>query len=137
MMFMTILVSDNNGQFSPYSVSPAEINSVLDKAQKTAQELGVTVVAWPNTRLKMSGKTGCDYPWQNPYITYNGDVLPCCFIPQESNGREREENIMGNISTEDLSTIWHSEKYVDFRRKIQTKTPPVSCKTCPKFYGLC
>ena len=86
LMYMTIFVSNNNGQFSLYSVSKEQIAPVLETAKKTALELGVEVIAWPNTETKMSPKTGCDYPWSNPYIAFNGDVLPCCFIPQETNG---------------------------------------------------
>jgi radical SAM protein with 4Fe4S-binding SPASM domain len=137
LMFMTILVSNSNGEFSLYSVSKADLDQVLDNAKKLAGELGVKVIAWPNSEVKMSKVTGCDYPWQNPYITYNGDVLPCCFIPQETNGRNREENIMGNIMKEDLKTIWNNENYVSFRQKIKSSNPPISCKKCPKFYGLC
>lgn len=137
LMFMTIFVSNNNGQFSLYSVSKEEIESVLEYAQKTAQKLGVKVLAWPNPNIKMSQVTGCDMPWSNPYITYNGDVLPCCFIPQETNGRLRDENIMGNVLKEDLKSIWNGKKYLQFRQKIKSDDPPLSCKRCPKFYGLC
>ena len=136
LMFITILISDNNDEFALYSVSKKDIDEVLDKAKKTAEELGVEVINWPNTRTQKSEKTGCDFPWKNPYITYNGDVLPCCLIPQESGGRSKDENIMGNILKEDLKTIWNNEKYQSFRKKIKTKDPPSSCKICPKFYGL-
>ncbi len=137
LMFMTIFVSTNTGKFSLYSVSKEEIEQVLGKAQETAKKLGVSVIAWPNPEVKMSKVTGCEYPWQNPYVGYNGDVLPCCFIPQESKGREREENIMGNIFKDDLGTIWNSEKFTSFRQRIKTNDAPISCKKCPKFYGLC
>lgn len=136
LMFITILVSNSNGKFSLYSVSKEQINEVLQSAQNAAKELGVKVINWPNAEIKMTEKTGCDFPWKNPYITYDGNVLPCCYIPQESGGRFKEENIMGNIFTNEIKTIWNSEKYLSFRRKIKTKDPPSSCKSCPKFYGL-
>ncbi|MBI5553658.1 MAG: SPASM domain-containing protein [Candidatus Diapherotrites archaeon] len=52
-------------------------------------------------------------------------------------GAKREENIMGNVLHEDLTTIWNGEKYHAFREKMKTNQPPQSCKKCPKFYGLC
>ena len=104
------------------------------KIATLSQELGVKVISWPKT--EKSEKTGCSMPWTNPYITYGGDVLPCCFIPQELEGRKRDENIMGNIYKDDFKTIWKSEKFTTFRKRMKNGEPPLSCKICPNFYGL-
>ena len=116
------------------SISKEELDDIIANGVKTAKELKVFVISWPKTQK--SEKTGCSMPWTNPYITYDGDVLPCCFIPQELEGRKREENIMGNIFEEDFKIIWNNEKFTTFRKRMKTPNPPLSCKICPNFYGL-
>ncbi len=130
------------GYFGSKETQPLSLDGIkkedIDKAiadgVKTAKELGVKVISWPKT--EKSEKTGCSMPWTNPYITYGGDVLPCCFIPQELEGRKRDENIMGNIYKDDFKTIWKSEKFTTFRKRMKNGEPPLSCKICPNFYGL-
>jgi radical SAM protein with 4Fe4S-binding SPASM domain len=119
-------------------VSKEELNKYVSKAKKTAKELGVNVLTWPISKKpkKPSKKSHCSMPWINPYIAFNGDVFPCCFILQEVDGRYKDENIMGNVFKEDFKKIWNSEKYVSFRKRIKTNTPPHSCKYCPNYYGL-
>ena len=116
------------------SISKEELDKIIAEGVKTAKELEVFVISWPKTQK--SEKTGCSMPWTNPYVTYNGDVLPCCFIPQELDGRKRDENIMGNIFKEDFKIIWNNEKFTSFRKRMKTSDPPKSCKICPNFYGL-
>lgn len=135
LMYVTIIDSDNTGNLSLYNLKPEEVKPFLEKAKQTAERLEVKVLSWPEIEFKKIEKTGCGYPWANPYIGYNGDVLPCCYIPQMANARTRDENIMGNIFKQSLKDIWNGEKYQEFRRKIKSKEPPVSCRTCPKFYG--
>ncbi|MFH1663405.1 MAG: radical SAM protein [archaeon] len=135
LMYSSIVLSDNTGNLSLGNLEEKETMPFVESGKKTAEELKVNVIAWPNVKLKITEKTGCAYPWLNPYIGYNGNVLPCCFIPQMANARMKEENIMGNIFKEPLYKIWNGKKYVEFRKKIKTKNPPVSCRTCSKFYG--
>jgi len=135
LMYVSIVMSDSNGKLSLWQLEPKEIQPFADAAKKTAQELGIRVLAWPTIELKRTEKTGCAYPWLNPYITYNGDVLPCCYIPQMSNARLEPENVMGNIFREPLQKIWNNEKYQEFRRKIKTSNAPKACLGCAKFYG--
>lgn len=135
LMFISIVLSDNTGNLSLWKMNTEEIKPFVEKAKKTAEELGVRVIAWPTIKLLPSKQTGCAYPWLNPYISYNGDVIPCCYIPQMSNARLNAENVMGNAFMEPLSKIWNNEKYRDFRRKIKTKNPPSACRGCAKFYG--
>ena len=135
LMYISIIMSDNTGNLSLWQLDPKETEPYVEAGKKTAEELGLRVIAWPTVHLKRAEKTGCAYPWLNPYITYNGDVLPCCYIPQMSNARLDPENIMGNVLKEPLSKIWNNEKYQEFRRKIKTKQPPTACRTCAKFYG--
>ncbi len=135
LMFSSIIMSDNTGKLSLWNLDEKEIIPFIEKGKKKAEEAGLRVIAWPATKFIKSEKTGCEYPWTNPYIGYNGDVLPCCFIPQMANARTHEENIMGNIFNEPLTKIWNGKKYIEFRKKIKSDNPPKSCKTCYKFYS--
>ncbi len=135
LMFTAIIMSSNTGKLSLWNLEPEKVKPELEKAKKTAEELQVKVFSWPEIELKKSSNTGCAYPWVNPYIASNGDVIPCCFIPQMADARMNEENVMGNIKQESLKEIWNGKKYREFRKKIKTKSPPKACSTCSKFYG--
>jgi radical SAM protein with 4Fe4S-binding SPASM domain len=135
LMFVSIVMSDNTGKLSLWNLDSNETRPFVEKAKQTAEKLNVKVIGWPSVELKKTEKTGCVYPWVNPYIGFNGDVLPCCYIPQMANARLKEENIMGNIIGEPLTKIWNGKKYSEFRKKIKTKNPPEACRTCSKFYG--
>jgi radical SAM protein with 4Fe4S-binding SPASM domain len=135
LMFTSIIISDNTGNLSLWQVKAEQFFPYLERAKIKAAELGLKVISWPSLELRKQKKTGCFYPWLNPYITYNGDVLPCCYIPQMGNARFDSENIMGNILKNTLSEIWNNDKYIEFRKKIKTSSPPKVCRTCSKFYG--
>lgn len=128
------LRSDNMKELSFNTVSKEDLEVELKKAKATAKKLGVNVLTWPI--IKKPSKHYCPMPWENPYISYNGDVFPCCFVLQDTNGRTREENIMGNIHKEDFKKIWNGEKYKSFRRRVKTNSPPRDCLNCPNYYGL-
>ncbi len=135
LMFVSIVMSDNTGKLSLWNLNPKEIEPFVEAAKKTAEKLNLRIIGWPSIKLEKTDNTGCDYPWLNPYIGYNGDVLPCCYIPQMANARTQKENIMGNVLNKPLKEIWNGNKYKEFRKKIKSKNPPNCCKSCSKFYG--
>jgi radical SAM protein with 4Fe4S-binding SPASM domain len=53
----------------------------------------------------------CFRMWNSCVITWNGDVIPCCFD-------KNAEHSMGNIHIKDLRVIWESKLYNDFRKKV-------------------
>ncbi|MBF0135875.1 MAG: SPASM domain-containing protein, partial [Magnetococcales bacterium] len=52
------------------------------------------------------------------YINVNGDVHPCCLD---------KEQVVGNLLTQDLKSVWHGEKF-SYLRKNQEKFS--YCQTC-------
>ncbi len=61
-------------------------------------------------------------------IYWNGDVVPCCY---DVDGKE----IMGNLHEGSLEDIWNSEKYMNFRKRVDNfkRSPhvePAICKNC-------
>ncbi len=73
-------------------------------------------------------KKPCSDIYKQLGIYWNGDVVPCCY---DVDGKE----IMGNAVEQSLKEIWNSDKYRDFRSKVdnskkQSSSEPLICKNC-------
>ena len=71
-------------------------------------------------------KKKCSYPFENPYISATGKVLPCCMIADE------KVINFGSVNDNNFSNIWNSEDYQDFRKNINTNDIKDYCKNCYK-----
>ncbi|MEM5882887.1 MAG: radical SAM protein [Candidatus Aenigmatarchaeota archaeon] len=94
--------------------------SQIEQAYQKAKELGIKFKYIDHYTDK------CLYPWVCPYITWNGFVTPCCVKP------DPEEFNFGNVLENSFSSIWNSKKYKEFRKSLNSDTPPKICKGCPK-----
>jgi radical SAM protein with 4Fe4S-binding SPASM domain len=66
----------------------------------------------------------CARLWFNPVITWDGNVLPCCFDKDA-------DHIMGNINQEKFSEIWNGSRYMLFRRVLLTDRKTIGiCRNC-------
>ena len=115
----------------------------LQRAQETAREIGIPFIAKTfaesvpelmpadtKYRRHLQPKP-CTDIYRSVGVFWNGDVVPCCY---DLIGKE----IMGNIQEQTLSEIWNSEKYVDFRRRVDNAVnnpddEPELCRTCLKW----
>jgi radical SAM protein with 4Fe4S-binding SPASM domain len=71
---------------------------------------------------KLPGR--CARLWFNPVITWDGNVLPCCF---DKNG----DHVMGNLYQESFADIWSGSKYRLFRRMLMTDRRSIDiCNNC-------
>jgi radical SAM protein with 4Fe4S-binding SPASM domain len=62
--------------------------------------------------------------WTGCVITFNGDVVPCCF------DKNAEYN-MGNIKDTSIEKLWKSKKYQAFRRQlIKDRSSIEMCRNC-------
>lgn len=62
--------------------------------------------------------------WHSAVITWDGNVVPCCF-DKDANHQ------MGNVLTQDWNLIWKGEKYNNFRRKLTSSRKEIDiCKNC-------
>ena len=61
--------------------------------------------------IKNKGNKHCFRMWNSCVITWNGDVVPCCF---DKNANYK----LGNIHDTGLQDIWKSQSYDDFRKKV-------------------
>jgi len=74
--------------------------------------------------IKNKMKNHCKRLFRNPVITSTGNVLPCCF--------DKAGNYaMGNIDQSEFATIWKSNKYQAFRKKVFSERKKIDiCKNC-------
>ena len=63
--------------------------------------------------------------WSGCVITTNGEVLPCCYDKEHRHS-------LGNITTQTLAEIFHSQKAHSLRRQILRGHLPEMCKNCDK-----
>ncbi|MCI0526123.1 MAG: radical SAM protein, partial [Nitrospira sp.] len=61
----------------------------------------------------------CRSPWQEMLVDVDGNVRPCCFMP----------NIMGNVKEDSPEKIWNNENYQNLRRKLLNHDLS-ECKQC-------
>ncbi len=75
--------------------------------------------------LKGSLKNRCWKHWHSSVITWNGDVVPCCFDKDASHQ-------LGNIMKNPLSKIWSDKPYNGFRNAVLKRQAFIEiCKNCP------
>ncbi len=77
-----------------------------------------------NFQIKKKLKNQCFRLWSTSIITCDSKVLPCCF--------DKDADFeMGNLNTENFSTIWKSDKYNAFRKQILKNRKQVEiCCNC-------
>lgn len=78
--------------------------------------------------------SACRRPWNLVYVTVHGNVLPCCIAPWIT--QHYTGIILGNLFRQPLAEIWWSERYLAFRRDIQTAAPPEPCRGCGVKWSL-
>ncbi len=70
----------------------------------------------------------CTIPWDSMTITWNGDVVPCCFD-------YNSKYILGNISVSTLAEIWSGEQMQQLRREfMQNYVRNKLCVNCERLY---
>lgn len=68
----------------------------------------------------------CISIYTNPEIDSNGNLAPC---------RDYHDYVVGNIKDTNLTDLWNSPKYVDFRKNIATKGIMPVCSRCCGLMG--
>ena len=66
----------------------------------------------------------CWKMWHSCVITWDGEVVPCCFDKDAKYS-------MGNAFETDLKDIWYNENYHDFRKNLLNSRSKIDiCKNC-------
>ena len=74
--------------------------------------------------LKSSLPNKCWRMWTSPVITWDGQVLPCCFD-------KNAQYTLGSIHDKDLKSIWRSTAYHNFRKQILSSRKSIDiCTNC-------
>jgi radical SAM protein with 4Fe4S-binding SPASM domain len=74
--------------------------------------------------LKKSLSNKCYKMWNSFVVTWDGEVVPCCF---DKNADYR----LGNISKETVKNIWKNKLYSEFRNKLlKSRKSIVICQNC-------
>ena len=66
----------------------------------------------------------CWKMWHSCVMTWNGDIVPCCFDKDA-------KYTMGNIHEQSFSDIWNGHKYLDFRSRLFENRKGIDiCENC-------
>ena len=75
-------------------------------------------------KLKYELKNECWKMWHSNVVTWDGDVVPCCFDKDATYK-------MGNLATNSLNEIWKSNKYQQFRKQLWKDRESIDiCQNC-------
>jgi radical SAM protein with 4Fe4S-binding SPASM domain len=96
-------------------------------------QLGESLI--PDAAVKHNG---CFYPWREAFISWDGQVGPCCSPALFEAGN------MGNLHDAPFSEIWNGPIYQRLRRSIREGRTYKFCRHCyivnpedPEAYSLC
>ena len=74
--------------------------------------------------LRNELEDACWRMWQGAVITWDGQVVPCCFDKDA-------HHTMGSLHNMGLNDIWHSERYAQFRSTLfQDRSGISMCTNC-------
>lgn len=115
---------------------------ILAHCERRCRELGLGFAASRavNPRVSVAAAGGerpwqaCNRPYNLTYITANGNVLSCCFVP--FTGHRYAETILGNVFEQPLAEIWHGSRYSAFRARFESDTPPQWCAGCGSKWSI-
>ena len=73
-------------------------------------------------------KVTCGWPWSKMNITWDGDVVPCCYDHDK-------KYVLGNVATQSLAQIWNSERMIALRREFSSnRVSNPLCAQCEYLY---
>lgn len=101
-------------------------------ARAEAMCLGVELrLPRPRPRvMSQRGAARCDWPWHGPYISYRGEVMPCCMVGTPDRAQ------LGDIAAQDLEAVWNGASYRSFREALESDAPPDVCRSCSVYRGV-
>ena len=108
---------------------PKRVDAYFEEARDAATALGVEL-RLPRFTPKASGARRCDSPWKGPYVSYQGDAMPCCMVgtPDRAN--------LGNMARDGVEAVWEGDAYRKFREALASDAPPDVCRTCSVYRGV-
>ena len=84
----------------------------------------VNGVAAINKNQKTKGPVECRIPWQMISITWDGDVVPCCYDYDK-------KYVLGNVKNNTLQQIWNGDRIKDLRNELRSNIVENElCRSC-------
>lgn len=103
--------------------STAEYLNACEALRTRASEIGQEISLLPFEYQPDFRR--CPFPWDHPYITWNGYFIPCCGKPFP-----KLLNFGNVFETGDLMAVLNSEAAQKFRRQWQQNKAPSFCHNC-------
>ncbi len=105
------------------------VEKYFTQARERAAALGVDL-RLPRTTPAVARARRCTWPWDGPYISYDGNAMPCCMVgtPDRAN--------LGRIVEHGVQAVWDGKAYADFREALASDTPPDVCRSCAVYKGV-
>ena len=104
-------------QIYDYEQDPNQLIPTLDQYSRYKKTT-------TGTRFKGKLTNSCWRLWQDPVITWDGLVAPCCFDKDASHQ-------LGDLKTQSFAEIWRSPAYREFRKKLWTGRKQIDiCSNC-------
>ena len=114
---------------------PDEVEEAFARARQAAVSEGV-VLRLPHVQddarpVHIDGVTvACDWPWRGAYVSYTGEMLPCCMVM----GTDRIT--LGNVHQRSFVEIWESDTFSRFRQGLVDGEPHAVCRGCSMYRGV-
>lgn len=134
--FVIRLGANKNDETGLHHLTEKEVKEVYERTKEALKEAKVPVRienlisflrsfeigAEKNPVVEYAENKPCFYPWYEAYLTWDGNVSPCCFYAES-------EVVFGNVFKEPFMQIWNNEKAQEFRKQLVKKRLGI-CATC-------
>ncbi|MDX1285934.1 MAG: SPASM domain-containing protein, partial [Draconibacterium sp.] len=75
-------------------------------------------------KLKKKLENKCWRMWQGAVVTWDGQVVPCCFDKDA-------KHVLGSLEDQSFEQVWNSDTYRNFRKAVLTERNQIDiCKNC-------
>lgn len=121
----------------------AEAEAIIAEAERRAAALGVSLrgadAVTPRESLierapERQPWRACSRPLRLAYVTAQGNALPCCIAP--FTGAPYQSIVLGNFLEDGVQAVWQGAAYEQFRQRLYSAAPPVSCRDCGLAWSL-
>lgn len=109
--------------------APERVERYFAQARERARDLGVDL-RLPRTAGSPPRARRCTWPWDGPYISYDGQAMPCCMVgtPDRAN--------LGDVARDGIEPVWEGKAYTEFRAALASDEPPDVCRSCAVYHGV-
>lgn len=101
---------------------------VKDKVEKLVQKMEEAKKLADKYKIRLifdeEESPGCIWPWRGIYVTWNGNVTPCCKI------LDYNKPYFGNLLKQDFWDVWNGKEYQKIRELLRKRKMPLCCKGC-------